>query len=116
MLQRFAADEMTAFANASAIREALADERVPVGSRHRVLLLLVVVDQAEILHRLLRTMACSAGAGTRGASATQLAHRPHLDAAMSRGREPGGDLQRIVEVSRFDQEESADLLLRFGEG
>src|SRR5689334_16771048 len=45
----------------------------------------------------------------------QLAHRPYLDAADARGRDPGGEVDRLVQVAGVDQVEARELLLGLGE-
>ncbi len=48
-------------------------------------------------------------------SGTQLPDRPDLDAAFARRRDLRGRLYRVVQVSRFDEIEARELLLRFRE-
>src|SRR5438094_4153213 len=42
------------------------------------------------------------------------ADRPHLDRADLRRRNPGGDLDRLVQVARLDHIEAGEALLRLG--
>src|SRR5262245_19919799 len=46
----------------------------------------------------------------------QLQKRAHLDAAEPTGRNLRGDLDRVVEVARLDEDEAPELLLRLDEG
>src|SRR5436190_10072599 len=46
----------------------------------------------------------------------QFTHRPNLDTALTRRRNLGRHLNRLIEISRVEQVETRELLLRFGEG
>src|SRR5262245_37872426 len=46
----------------------------------------------------------------------QVHDRSHLDAPEARQRNPRSELDRFVQIPRFDEDESAELLLRLGKG
>jgi hypothetical protein len=59
---------------------------------------------------------CTEADGPGRYSGVQFPDRPHFDASLACRRNPRGRLDRVVQVSRLDQVEARELLLRLDEG